>query len=86
MDKTFTIWLDQQLKRHNITRTKFATLAGVGYQTLHPWRLQNHDPSLATLVKVCAALAKLNGQSFWQTQMEAMQQTMVFNEVCNEQR
>ena len=42
-----------------LTRTAFAETANVGYQTLHPWRLRDFDPSMITFIRVCHAVVQL---------------------------
>ena len=79
-DKTFTIWLDSTLQNLELTRTAFAKIANVGYQTLHPWRLRDFDPRMVTLINVCRAVAKLTDRQFDVVLFEAIQTTHAYKQ------
>lgn len=79
-DQTFQMWLDSKLQKLELTRTQFAKRAGVGYQTLHPWRLNEYDPRMITLIKVCQAVAALYHQPFDMVLYEAIQTTKAYKE------
>jgi predicted transcriptional regulator len=83
-DTTFTIWLDSKLQNLELTRTAFAKIARVGYQTLHPWRLRDFDPRMITFLRVCAAVAKLTDQQFHVVLFEAIQTTHAYKTTMNE--
>lgn len=75
---TFTIWLNTTIQNMELTRRAFAQLANVGYQTLHPWRLRDFDPSMITFIKVCRAVAKITNRPLHVVLFEAIQTTKAF--------
>ena len=79
--QTFQIWLDSKLQKLEMHRTDFAKYAGVAYQTLHPWRLQDFDPSMATLIRVCTALAYKLDQPLNVVLYEAIQTTKAYQQM-----
>lgn len=79
-DQTFQMWLDSKIQKLELTRTQFAKHAGVGYQTLHPWRLNEYDPRMITLIKVCKAVATLYDQPFDVVLFDAIQTTKAYKE------
>jgi predicted transcriptional regulator len=83
-NETFTMWLDSKLQNLELTRTNFAKIARVGYQTLHPWRLRDFDPRMITFIKVVAAVAKLTDQQFHVVLFEAIQTTHAYKTTMNE--
>ena len=78
-DSTFFLWLDSKLRYLELPRTEFARIAGVGYQTLHPWRLEDFDPRMCTMIKVCHAVAELTKQPFGVVLLEAVKTTKAYN-------
>ena len=83
-DQTFQCWLNSKLQKLEITRTAFAKIAGVGYQTLHPWRLEQYDPNIKTLLLVCQGVAKLTKQPMDVVLLEAIQSTTAYKNITTE--
>ena len=79
--QTFTTWLNSTIQNMELTRMAFAQLANVGYQTLHPWRLRDFDPSMITFIKVCHAVAKLTNRPLHVVVYEAIQTTKAFKQL-----
>ena len=79
--QTFKIWLDQTIRNLDLTRRAFSKYSKVGYQTLHPWRLQEYDPSMITFIRVCHAVAKLTNRPMHVVMCEAIQTTKAYKQM-----
>jgi predicted transcriptional regulator len=79
--QTFTTWLNSTIQNMELTRRAFADLANVGYQTLHPWRLRDFDPSMITFIRVCHAVAKLTNRPLHVVICEAIQTTKAYKQL-----
>ena len=79
--QTFTTWLNSTIQNMDLTRRAFAQYANVGYQTLHPWRLRDFDPSMITFIRVCHAVAKLTNRSMFVVICEAIQTTNAYKQM-----
>jgi len=80
---TFYEWLNTKLQNLELTRTAFAQIAGVGYQTLHPWRLTQFDPNMLTFLRICNAIATLTNQPLQAVITEAIPYTIAHNKVVS---
>jgi DNA-binding XRE family transcriptional regulator len=75
------MWLNSTIQKMELTRTAFAEIANVGYQTLHPWRLRDFDPSMITFIRVCHAVAKLTNEPLHVVMYEAIKTTKAYQQL-----
>ena len=80
---TFYEWLNSKLQNMQLTRTEFAAAANVGYQTLHPWRLNEYDPNMLTMLRIVRAVANITKQPFNDVLADAVQYTRAYKQVTN---